>query len=131
MSASPRLDYALLAAPDQRAGQWLEFRPRPTVLKISAMLRGLLWNAEWNETLFLVSLAERMMRVSTAETEAHSERELLLRVARHLDRHAACDRSAYLQIRLRFVSRAGPSEQISEQIAYLSSPRRIAELMTP
>lgn len=131
VSASPRLDYAVMTTADEEAGQWQEFRLRPATLSLRAMLRRLLWNAEWNENLFLVSLAERMMRVSTAETEAHSERELLLRVARHLDRHAACDRSAYLQIRLRFVSRAGMGEQISEQVAYLSSPRRIAELITP
>ncbi len=117
------------------AEHWQEFRPRPPVLHPVTMLRRLLWNPQWNENLFLVSLAERLMSASSAETEAHSERELLLRVARHLDRHGACggscDDRAYLQIRLRFVSRAGPADEVISQIAYLSSPSLMAELITP
>lgn len=95
------------------------------------MLRRLLWNPQWNENLFLVSLAERMVSSATPETDAHSERELLLRVARHLHRHNACDVRAYLQIRLRFVSRADAGNEVVSNIAFLSSPRLIAELITP
>lgn len=91
----------------------------------------MLWNPQWNENLFLVSLAERLMTVTTAETEAHSERELLLRVARHLHRHEACDAGAYLQIRLRFVSRNGPDHAVTSQIAYLSGAHLMAGLITP
>lgn len=128
VSASPRLDYALLSAPDA----WQEFRPRPAVLSMGTMLRRLLWNAPWNESLFLVSLAERLMSTSaTAETAAHSQRELLMRVARDLDRHGRCARDDHLQIRLRFVSRAGSGEEVGSEIVYLSSPWPIAELITP
>lgn len=126
VSASPRLDYALLTAPDA----WREFRPRPAMLGVATMLRRLLWNAPWNESLFLVSLAERLMSTSaTAETAAHSQRELLMRVARHLDRHGLCGREDQLQIRLRFVRRVG--EEVESEIVYLSSPWPIAELITP
>lgn len=132
VTASPRLDYAVLGSPGARVEQWLEFRPRPAILSLASMMRRLLWNPQWNESLFLVSLAERLMQAATEEAAAHSERELLLRVARHLDRHGTCDPAAHLQIRLRLIGRtAGPDEQIGSEIVYLSSPRRIAGLITP
>lgn len=131
VTASPRLDFALLATPGEPAGHWREFRPRPARLGIAAMLRRLLWNPEWNENLFLVSLAERLVTATGEKTAAHSQRELLLRVARHLDRHALCDRDDWLQIRLRLVRRTGAGEAVGGEIVYLSSPRRIADLVTP
>ena len=132
VTASPRLDYVVLAGPDQQAGLWREFRPRPAVLTVGAMLRRLLWNPQWNESLFLVSLAERLMSASsTADIAAHSERELLLRVARDLGRRADCDPGSWLQIRLRFVGRPGAEDRIASDIVYLSSPHPLAELVTP
>ncbi|WP_292938654.1 MULTISPECIES: hypothetical protein [unclassified Novosphingobium] len=130
VSESPRVDYAVLSAPKSVAEHWQEFRPRPAVLKPATTLRRMLWNPQWNENLFLVSLAERLMTVTTAETDAHSERELLLRVARHLDRHEAFDAGSYLQIRLRFVSRSGPDHAVTSQIAYLSGAHLMAGLIT-
>lgn len=130
VTASPRLDYALLPTADAPTARWQEFRPRPAVLRAGTMLRRLLWNPQWNENLFLVSLAERLLGATSMETAAHSQRELLLRVARDLDRHAACDPDAYLQIRLRLVSRTGPGEHVTEEVVYLSSPCQIAGLLT-
>lgn len=129
VTASPRLDYALLPAADAPAGSWQEFRPRPAVLGLGAMLRRFLWNAESNENLFLVSLAERLLGASTPQTSAHSQRELLLRVARHLDRHAAASRDDCLQIRLRLVSR-DVGKAVTSEIVYVSAPWPIAELIT-
>ncbi|MET0363452.1 MAG: hypothetical protein ABW169_02245 [Sphingobium sp.] len=130
VTASPRVDYAVLPAPDAPAANWQEFRPRPAVLTPGAMVRRLLWNPQWNENLFLVSLAERLMSDTTAETEAHSQRELLMRVARHLDRETGCDPGAWLQIRLRFVSRPGAAETVASRIVYESRPCPMAELLT-
>lgn len=131
VTGSPRLDYAVLPAPEGKAEAWQEFRPRAPELTVAEMLRRMLWNPQWNETLFLVSLSERLMRAETAETSTHSERELLLRVARHLDREGVADRSAHLQIRLRLVRREGPDDRIGSEIVYLSSPRPMAGLITP
>ena len=130
VTASPRLDYALLAGPDEPVRQWQEFRPRPALLTPATMLRRLLWNAQSNENLFLVSLAERLIGAGSAETAAHSQRELLLRTARHLDRQGAAA-SAWLQIRLRLVSRAGAGERLASEVVYLSAPCRLSELLTP
>lgn len=127
VTASPRLDYALLPAADAQVDHWHEFRPRPAALSPAAMLRRLFWNPEWNETLFLVSLAERLLNPATPESAAHSQREMLLRVARDL----VAGEGDWLQIRLRLVSRSGPANAIDSEIAYRSAPCRVAALMTP
>lgn len=129
VTASPRLDYALLDGPEGEAEHWREFRPRPAVLTSGTMLRRLLWNPQWNEGLYLVSLAERLMSATTPQTEAHSQRELLLRVARHLDRTGTG--GEWLQIRLRFVRRTGPADRVEEEVVFLSHPCPMAQLVTP
>jgi hypothetical protein len=90
VTASPRVDYVVLEpfepGPDEGDPTWREFRPRPEVVTPATMLRRLLWNPQWNESLFLVSLAERLIHAATAQTALHSQRELLLRVARDLHR---------------------------------------------
>jgi hypothetical protein len=130
VTASPRLDYALLGAADEEARIWQEFRPRPARLTFSTMVRRLFWNPDWSEALFLVSLSERLITTTSSLTETHSERELLLRVARHLDRQGIGDHEPYLQIRLRFVRRKGADEHVESETVYLSRPCARAELAT-
>ena len=130
VTASPRLDYAVLSAPDAIAGPSQEFRPRPATLGIGTMLRRLLWNAPWNENLFVVSLAERLVNAANPESAAHSQRELLIRVARHLDRCGDASHG-FLQIRLRFVSRDGAAGGITSHIHYQSVPYPLADLTRP
>jgi hypothetical protein len=120
VTASPRIDYALLpGAPD-----WRAFRPRPRTIAPAARIGRLVWNAQWNETLFLVSLAERLLGPAPPEVVRHSQAELLMRVARDLDRRGLCDRGDCLQVRLRLVDRA------ADEIAYVSAPCPIARLLT-
>ena len=98
IAPSPRIEYALLD--DLHAvAEWQEFRPRPARLSFGRMLLRMVWNPRWNESLYLVSCAERL----TANSTAHSEREIVERI------NAECaDASApWLQFRLVFVSREG------------------------
>lgn len=129
VAASPRIDYALLADADDEAADWREFRPRPAVLTVGAMLRRLVWNAQWNENLFLVSLAERLIHDPDAATLAHSERELVMRVARHLSRHGAG--AAFAQVRIRLVARGEDGErlggQLGEQVVHCTDPFAIPD----
>ncbi len=133
VTASPRIDYVLLPSPDVEGEDWREFRPRAAVLTPGRMMRRLVWNPEWNENLYLVSLAERLMSRTTAATEVHSERELLLRVARHLDRHGlgqgVGQGGAWLRIRLRFVSRTAEDDRVAARIVYVSAPHAMAGLV--
>ena len=54
---SPRVQW-------QRVGErdWHAFRPRPARISPLALLRRLFWNPQWNDTLFVVSCAERIER---------------------------------------------------------------------
>lgn len=59
-------------------GPWQAANARPERLRPLAMLARLVWNPDWNERLFLMSLAERMV----VEPTAHAEAEILARLAR-------------------------------------------------
>jgi hypothetical protein len=109
IAPSPRIEYALLHDPHAVAA-WQEFRPRPARLSLGQMLLRIVWNPRWNESLYLVSCAERLM----ANPTAHSEREIIERIkAEYAD--AA---RPWLQFRLVFVSRQG--ECIRKDITFTS-----------
>ncbi|MCJ8309164.1 MAG: hypothetical protein HRU27_10270 [Rhizobiaceae bacterium] len=72
------------------------------------------WNPRWNETLYLVSLSERL----TLEPTEHSEREIKTLLARHL--HMVEPGIERLQFRLVFVRREGGD--LIEEITHLSEP---------
>ncbi len=80
-------------------GDWVEATARPVRLSLRAMLLRLFWNAGWNETLYLVSCAERLM----IEPTTHSNQELNRRLARRAGGRGR------LEFRLIFVSADGRS----------------------
>ena len=112
IAPSPRIEYALLASPDA-IPDWREFRPRPQQVSPAAMLGRLFWNARWNETLFLVSCAERLKDQPTA----HSEDEIFRRIAADI-----APAAPWLTFRLVFVHRE--REAIVREVAYLAEPRQ-------
>ena len=119
IAPSPRVEYALLATAKAAAADWREFRPRPARLSPAAMLARLVWNPRWNETLFLVSCAERLIDRPTQ----HSEDEILSRIAADLAaRPDAADLPPWLAFRLAFVRREG--EALSREVLFQSQPRR-------
>lgn len=118
IAPSPRIEVARLASPDAERA-WLEFRPRPQRVSPLEMLRRLVWNPRWNETLFLVSCAERLIDHPTP----HSEDEIFRRVAADLIREPG---DPWLVFRLVFVSRQG--EAIEREVLFEAEPRRLAEL---
>lgn len=119
IAPSPRIEIARLAAPDD-ARAWHEFRPRPRRVSPLEMLRRLVWNPRWNETLFLVSCAERLVDHPTP----HSEDEIFRRIAADLIREPG---EPWLVFRLVFVSRQG--EAIEREVLFEAEPRRLAELV--
>lgn len=123
---SPRIEYALLSSPDNPPATWLPFRPRPQRVPLTAMLARLFWNARWNETLFLVSCAERLMDRPTT----HSEDEILQRIAADLARTSTeADLPPWLSFRLLFLTREG--ETIVAEERYRAAPRRRVDLAAP
>ncbi len=51
-------------------GEWHQARPAAPRLGVMAMIRCLLWNPHWNETLYLNSCAERLIVEPTAHAKA-------------------------------------------------------------
>lgn len=102
---SPRIEWR---SPDLDE-HWQAFRPRPTHLSPIVMLRRMIWNPRWNETLFMVSCSERL----TAEVTDHSTAEILKRLRKDVPHKATT-----LQFRLKFIDRIDGTLQ--EQITFTS-----------
>lgn len=123
ITASPRVQYTLLKNKDDKAKQWTEFRPRPQKLSIQQNLLRLFYNANWNESLFLVSCAERIMLNASAQQVSHSENEILHRISREIQQNEKATATAYLQFRLLYISRQ--ENELIEEITYLSRRQRL------
>jgi hypothetical protein len=118
---SPRIQYQLLNRQQQPLHDWLEFRTRPEHLAPTALLRQLPWNSRWNETLFLMSCAERIVE----HPNTHSETQILQRIERDWctgQLHAAAT-ATHVQFRLLFVQRQ--QHTITHEIRFQS---RVAAL---
>jgi hypothetical protein len=101
---SPRIEFTLLKGAHDVPEKWQEFRPRPAHLSLGSMLKRLFWNPRWNETLFLVSCAERLME-NGAE---HNAREIAERVETELEQKTVFGTEMpYFKFRLVFVQRQG------------------------
>lgn len=116
---SPRVEYARTAAADDASGVWLEFRPRPQRVAAVEMLRRLVWNPRWNEALFVVSCAERLL----AEPTPHSQDEIFRRIAADLD-DLQTEGASWLRFRIVLVS---PSDG-GREIAFVSEARRLSDI---
>jgi hypothetical protein len=122
IAPSPRIQFAIVAKTDDPAAHWQEFRPRPAHLSFVCMLQRLLWNPLWNESLYMLSCAERLID----EPSAMRVDELLTRIADAIAHGEAGDkinRSDYLIVRIVVVKREG--EQITQRVSFVSSARRL------
>ena len=119
IAPSPRIEYALSSSADGAPGDWQALRPRPEHVSVPTMLGRLVWNPRWNETLFIVSCAERLMDQSTD----HSQDEIFQRIAADLARQPdAATLKPWLSFRLVFLSREG--ETVDQEVLFQSAPRR-------
>jgi hypothetical protein len=104
IAPSPRIEFTLLRAAHDVPENWQEFRPRPAHLSLASMLKRLFWNPHWNETLFLVSCAERLME----NREEHCTHEIAKRLRTELERKTMLSvEMPYLRFRLVCVHRQG------------------------
>ena len=116
IAPSPRVEYALTVGRDDAPNDWRAFRPRPERVPLATMARRLVWNPRLNETLFVVSCAERLIDNPTD----HSQDEIFRRIAADLAREP--DAESWLSFRLVFLSREG--DAIDSEVLYQSAPRR-------
>jgi hypothetical protein len=118
IAASPRIEYAQLQSLDETAIEWRAFQPRPDRVSFTAMLASLVWNARWNEALYVVSCAERLM----AEPTAHSEDEIFRRIAAHLADSLQA-RRGWLSFQIVMICEH--DGMITRDVAFVSDPRSI------
>ncbi len=112
VAPSPRIEFALLenakAKSEEHADQWREFRPRPAYVSPITMMKRMVWNPRWNETLFIVSCAERIISGERDGETEHSAREIIRRIRRDIMRNMeASSIPPYVQFRLVFIDRDG------------------------
>lgn len=127
IAPSPRIEFALLSSEDKEPSEWHEFRPHPARVSFMRMLGRMLWNPVWNESLFMVSCAERLIEQPTRPSP-HGEDEILKRIAAELkgdETHVVT--GLYLQFRLRVVRREGV--QLQQELVFLSRIRPLSGLV--
>ncbi|MGB0660249.1 MAG: hypothetical protein ACPGNV_08700 [Mangrovicoccus sp.] len=117
IAPSPRVEYAWLSQPDAEPANWQPARPRPARLDFAMMLRRLLWNPKWNETLYWVSLSERVAHSASA----HAADQLGQRLRRDLlENGSAPPQAPFFTYRLIFISRQ--DGQLQREVIYSSPP---------
>jgi hypothetical protein len=126
VAPSPRVEYALGRDANTPPENWHEFRPRPDHVPFTLMLRRMLWNPLWNETLFLVSCSERLIAAPTQ----HSAQEIRRRIARDLMRSTSPPTpTSILYFRLVFWDRVG--SDLIKSIEYESDGTEISKDLRP
>jgi hypothetical protein len=91
--------------------EWQEFRPRPDHVSFSTMVKRMIWNPHWNETLFLISCAERL---AEDPSDQHSYDQILNRIIAGIDNQKV----SFVQFRLAFIHRKGNA--LKKDIRYIS-----------
>ena len=122
IAPSPRVEFRLLETEQGSAEDWQEFRPRPERLSVGSMLKRMVWNPRWNESLFLVSCSERLMKNPTE----HSHQEILRRIKRELECNSTDVKATpYLQFRLVFLNQQGG--ELQKHVTFVSPAHPFSE----
>lgn len=119
---SPRIQYAIVDEENNLSVDWQEFRPRPVRVSLPQMVIRMVWNPFWNESLFIMSCAERLMDYPTQ----HSEDEIFKRIKADIisvTDEARTIENKQVKFRLIFIQREG--ENLKEQIRYESQVQAI------
>ena len=124
IAPSPRIQFSLLKSETDAIRNWQEFRPRPQFVSLAKMLKRMVWNPRWNESLFLVSCAERIVGNSSPELIIHSEHEILKRIKNDLLQKHKSLTASHIQFRLLFMKRQ--DSKIKEEVAFISRIQALA-----
>ncbi len=109
VAPSPRIEFWVM----EEGPLWRELQPRPVHVPWWQMLHRMVWNPAWNEQLFMVSCAERLV----CEPTNHSIHQIQSRIAAEVERS---DGSCTVQFRLVFVSEA--QGDLVKTVEYESAP---------
>lgn len=112
IAPSPRIEVALLKTANEVPKTWEEFRSKAQILPLGHCIKRLFLNACWNDTLYLVSCAEKIMQTGSP----HAQKEIFKIIKQDLDDST----ETYCQFRLVFVHRD------SQEIGFVSEIESIA-----
>lgn len=104
IAPSPRVEFTLFNDEDNTWLEWNEFWPRPEHVSIPRMLRRMVWNPCWNESLYVVACAERLIKLQDEDSQKHSAEQIARRIRRHLP---IDKQDARFKFRLVFMNRQG------------------------
>jgi len=122
IAPSPRIQFCLVNPNQHDEADWTPFRPRPQHVGFFTMLKRMIWNPTWNEDLFMVSCAERLIECPNS----HSEDEILKRVANALVRqHPEPDALKGMQLTFRLVLIQRIEDSLHEEIVFTSRAQTI------
>ena len=113
---SPRVQWRFLTDKNATTGDWQDFRPRPQAVTAVQMIGRLFWNPVWNDSLFVVSCAERIEQQPTD----HSITEITQRIVADNAATRMNPQARLVQFRLLFVHRDGAA--LVEDIVFVSDP---------
>ena len=127
---APRIEFALCQTADDTVDdtaddtsvQWQEVRPRPAHVPATSLLARLFWNPRWNECLYLVSCAERLLD----DPSPRRATALWTRVAQIVQTDhasAAITHSAYLRVRIVSVMRE--HDRVVRHVSFVSEAHRL------
>lgn len=118
---APSVEFALGPAQEGPWERWEPVHPRPRRLPLIAMFRRLFWNPAWNEALYLVSCAERLLE---EPTPARATR-LWMRVADAVGTVGHPSPDPWLRVRI--VETMREHERIGRDVRYVSNARPLRD----
>lgn len=121
ITPSPFIQFSLLKSSGQTKQEWHMFRPLPKHLSFMTMLRRIFWNSQQNETLFLLSCAEKLIENSNVQDLQFCEEEILKRISKdlHYNKYKFdMAKETYIQFRLVFVTQENTNA--SKNVVFIS-----------
>ncbi len=119
IAPSPRIEFRLLNTPDDNVS-WQEFRPRPQKISLLSNILRFFYNAEWNETMYMVNCAESLV----IEPSEHADSEIKNRIKKYLAISGFSLDSKFLEFRVIFINRK--DYELETHILYESSLEELA-----
>lgn len=124
IGAAPSLEFGVTRASADAVTHWRAVRTRPPHVSLGRMLASLVWNPRGNESLYLVSCAERLIDdPSAARADALWRR--VASVVRDEPPAPGADAGAFMRIRVVEVARE--QGRLVRHVAFVSEPRRLDE----
>ena len=122
---SPRIQWAWREQDKSAAPNWQEFHPLQERLSWPRTVGQLFYNAQWNESLFLVSCAERLQDSPSGRLID----EIKSRVSRKLSKNNDTGQSCLACFRIIFVQDRDGSQTLDE--VYVSDPFTVDAQVQP